>query len=500
MRVVREARRFNFAGLFLVAAALLLLWFFRPWFHGFAMAFYRNPILIELFVLLYLLNRYLFRGASPLHHLPHEYRQQASMGIILILLFAVMPAVSIIGQVLPQAYLASHLDYSTISSLPETKANIRLMPYEVAYRYSKDALQLSQYQLGTGNIGLIGGKLSWMFPLVPSSELIKYTLKNKGIIYVDATTQEKTNNLVSKELSIGEGMKIFDNLYWAIYKSKYFVDLDEPFYIPTKDGEIYTVISAIDYEVKQSFGLLYAVPRFAGVFLADSSGKVEFLSPEQALENPVLKGNRLFPEPLARYYVESYAYNKGIVNKFFFHEDQIEIRDVNSANRQPFLMDTTGGLKWFISTEPYGESRGIFKIFLVDAATGKIGRYELDPKDTLTGPVKATDFVRRANPIVDWNRFQMVEPLPFITGSELYWKVVVIPYDAAGIAYQAFVNSRTNDVVALETDSQIQEFILRGAVSTKPEEKKEPKEDIVAQIRQKLKETESLVEKLEKSG
>jgi len=478
-----------------LAAAFLVLWVFRPWFHGFAMLFYRTPLLLELIVLLFLVNRYLFK-ASPMQYLPNELRANASLGIMLILLFLVMPLISFLGDVLPQAYLASSLDYSKITSLPQTKENMRLMPYEVAYRYSKDALQLSQYQLGTGNIGIINGKLSWMFPLVPSSELIKYTLKNKGIIYVDATTQEKTNNLVSKELSIGEGMQIFDNLYWSIFKQKYFVDLDEPFYIPTKDGEIYTVISAIDYEIHQRFGLLYAVPRFAGVFLTDSSGNVKFLSPAEARMNPILAGNRLFPEPLARYYVESYAYNKGILNKFYFHEDQIVIRDVESENKQPFLMDTSAGLKWFVSTEPFGESRGIFKIFLVDAQTGKIDRYDLDAKDTLTGPVKATDFVRRANPTVDWNRFKMVEPLPFITDSELYWKVVVIPGDAAGIAYQAFVNSRTNDVISMETDAQIREFVMRGVVN-KQEEKKETKDEIVAQIRTKLDEANSLLNKLE---
>lgn len=496
MRVVHSIRRRGLGIYIFLAAALLLLWVFRPWFHGFAMAFYRSPLLLELFVLLFLVNRYLFK-ASLMQYLPRELRDNASLGVVLILLFLVMPLVSFIGSVLPQDYLASSIDYSTINSLPQTKENMRLMPYEVAYRYSKDALQLSQYQLGTGNIGIIGGKLSWMFPLVPSSELIRYTLKNKGIIYADATTQEKTNNLVSKELAIGEGMKIFDNLYWSVFKKKYFVDLDEPFYIPAKDGEIYTAISAMDYEIRQRFGLLYAVPRFAGVFLADSSGNMDFLSPEEARMHPVLEGNRLFPEPLARYYVEAYAYNKGILNKFYFHEDQIEIRDVDSANRQPFLMDTTAGLKWFVSTEPYGESRGIFKIFLVDAQTGKIDRYDLDPKDTLTGPVKATDFVRRANPTVDWNRFKMVEPLPFITGSELYWKVVVIPGDAAGIAYQAFVNSRTNDVLSMETDAQIREFVMRGVVK-KPEDKKETKEDIIAQIRKKLDEANSLLEKLEK--
>lgn len=92
----------------------------------------------------------------------------------------------------------------------------------------------------------------------------------------------------------------------------------------------------------------------------------------------------------------------------------IQIQDVADGNRQPFLMATESGLNWFVSTEPYGESHGIFKIFLVDAVTGRIKVYELPESQTLTGPVRATDYVRRSNPIVDWSRFRLVEPLPFV--------------------------------------------------------------------------------------
>lgn len=129
---------------------------------------------------------------------------------------------------------------------------------------------------------------------------------------------------------------------------------------------------------------------------------------------------------------------------------------------------TARGPKWFVSTEPFGPSHGIFKIFLVDARTGEIDLYSLPEKEALTGPVRAIDYVRRSNPVVDWSRFDLVEPLPIIHKGTLFWKLAVIPSDAAGIAYQAFVNSRTNDVTSLATDDEIVRFVRGEDVAPAP--------------------------------
>lgn len=490
--------KINFGFFIKLLIFLTVIYFFRPWFHGFFMFFYRYPIFIELVVLWIILNKFLLRKKK---------KRDKEVGVTtisapdivkfsfsFILLFAFMMGGSLFSSIIAPVHVVNELNYNSINELPETNENIRLMPFDVAYRYSKDSLQLSQFKLGTGNIAMIDDSLSWMFPLVPDGAVIQFTLKNKGIVHVDATTQEKTSNMVWKDLNTGEGMLVFDNLDWNIYKSKYFIDTDYPYYLPYED-DIYTVVSVISYSFHQKFGLLYTVPRFGGVFLINSGGEMEFLNPEEASNNEILKENRIFPENLARFYIGSYVYNKGIINRFFIHKDQIDIQDVSGTNKQPFLMYTSDGLKWFISTEPYGESHGVFKIFLVDAVSGKIDMYELPLDETLTGPIKARDFVRKSNPLVDWNRFRMIEPLPFITNNILYWKVVVIPGDAAGIAYHAFVDARTNDVFELHTDKEVEEFIKTGVkVIETPEE--ESKEEIVSEIRERLEEIEGLVERL----
>ncbi len=496
-----------FTGLFILII-VSIIYFFRPWIHSFVIYFVRNPIFIEIVLVWGVVNWFLLKrkGKHSQKRKPQvEVMDDVEINILgssyinfsVMLLFFLIMAASIFSGIIVPLELSHTLNYKEISALPDSSSNVRLMPRNVACRYAKDSLQLSQYKLGTENIVNINGSLAWTFPLVPDGELLQFLIKNKGIVIVDATVQEKNAKIIEKDLEIGETMQIFDNLFWNLYKEKYLVDFEDPYYI-TWNNEIYTIVPTISYEYKFYYGLVYALPKFDGVFVVSSDGTIEFLDPARAQESDLLKNNRIFPEELARLYIDSYAFKDGLINYFFIHKDQIDIQDLDS-NRQPFLLDTEKGLKWFVSTEPYGKSHGVFKIFLIDARTGDIERLELPSEDTLTGPVKATDFVRKSNPIVDWTRFRIVEPLPFSREGKLYWKVVVVPYDSAGIAYQAFIDAETNKVVELKTNKEILEFI-KGIHVPKKEEEVEEKEDYIAQIKQKIKEVEELINKLEEQN
>jgi hypothetical protein len=482
---------------------ILFVYFFRPWFHSIAIYFYKTPVLLEVILIWGVIYYFFFfrksknrkkkKKSIELDESGVDIFQSTYFTFSMVLLFGLLIIASFFSSFIVLLELPKTLEFNEIQSLPESTTNLRLMPMSVAYRYAKDSLQLAQYRLGPENIVNLNDSLSWSFPLVPDGELLQFLIKNKGIVVVDATVQEKNSQIIEKDLDIGEGMQVFDNLFWNLYKKKYFVDLDDTYYT-YKDGEIYTIIPVISYKYKFYYGLLYTLPEFDGLFVVDSAGKIQFLEPNQALETELLKENRIFPENLARLYIESYAFKNGLINYFFIHKDQTEIQDLD-RNTQPFLLDTEDGLKWFISTEPYGASHGIFKIFLIDARTGKIELLEL-PGETLTGPVKATDFVRKSNPIVDWIRFGLAEPLPFFKNNSLYWKVVVVPVDSAGIAYQAFVNAETNEVIELDTNEEILNFV-KGTYEEESEEfEKLEGEDIVEQIKQKISEIEKLLEKL----
>jgi hypothetical protein len=498
-----------------LCALALLLWYLRTWWHAPLMFFYANPAILEALGIWLALHFLWFRrrwtGTKVWEYEKRDdkgrktgERGQIRVRAIWISCFLVLPALVIflplLAYVARQVDIVSRTEYHRIDHLLDATENLRLMPELVARRYARDALQLSQYKLGTEHIALVNGKLAFTFPLVPDGLVLMFTAKNAGMTYVDTTTQERNSHIVWKEMAIGEGMKITDSLWWNLFRVRYWVSTEEPYYIPQGD-EIYTVVPAIAYDYGFRWGLIYTVPVFAGSFVVDTRGRIDLVFPAEALQHPVLRDNLIFPEHLARTYVNAYQYKHGVINRFFLHRDQIDIQDVGE-NKQPFLMHTAAGLKWFISTEPYGESHGIFKIFLVDARTGKIELFELPEDQVLTGPVRALDYVRRANPLVDWSLFRMVEPLPVVKDGLLYWKTAVIPEDYAGIAYQAFVDSRTNEVVELRTDEEVAAFLAGriGAPEGPAGSSGEVRQELLRQIRQKLRELEKLLERLETEG
>ena len=90
----------------------------------------------------------------------------------------------------------------------------------------------------------------------------------------------------------------------------------------------------------------------------------------------------------------------------------------------------------------------------------------------------------------------MAEPLPFVREGVLYWKVAVIPEDAAGIAYQAFVDSRTNEVVELEGDREIALFVA-GQIPPGEKDLIPEEQELIDFIKEKIRELEKLVHDLE---
>lgn len=495
-----ERRRARRTGIAVIAAGLL--WYFRTWFHDAVFLVYTQPILGESVVAWLLLHRFVLRRSRILMKVRRvkvqvnssttakttppggqmqagakaqsqytfwEFRWLWTVSVLVLALVLTLGLMA--GMWARSAHLASTLRYEPVAKLPESAASIRLTPLEVAYRYARDSLQLTQYRVGKHAIGVIGGRLAWQFPLIPDGLIIKFSKKGYGLMYVDASHQNKNARIVKDRLAVAAGLQLTDNLWWRVYRQKYFVGAEKPYYAVTADSRVYTVVPVSHYRYYLYWGLLYTAPEFAGVFLVASDGGIRFLTPAEALASPVLAGNRIFPERLARIYAGAYSYRKGTVNRLLFHEDQIKIEDVVEEegdektvfNRQPFLMETRQGLKWFISAEPYGHSRGIFKVFLIDARTGELGLFTLPADRILTGAVRAIDYVRRENPSVDWSRFRVAEPLPFVKGGDLFWKLAVIPRDGAGIAYQVFVDAANNQVYHVKTDEEIAAFVTGGA-------------------------------------
>jgi len=459
----------------LIIIIMAFVYLFRPWFHNFIIAFYIKPFLLS-FIVFIAISILLFK------------KKKNSIGILFLVLAIISFLILPISPIIEQVYIVKDTTYNKISSLPDT-TDIRILPRVVAFRYLEDSLQKSREKIGGINIVNVDGNIFWMAPRVPDGALLYFTQKVNGVMTADATKTDRTTELITKELTIGEDIGIFDNIYWHLYKKKYFVNFGDIYYVYTK-GRILTVAPIISYKFK--FPVM--IPYYNGIFVLDESGKTTYYTPEQVNKIEEFQNNRAYPGELARLYVDSFKYNLGVINTWFLHKDQIEISDVYGfANRQPFLMSTIEGLKWIIATEPFGESYGIFKIFMVDALTGKIDMLELNEDQTLTGPVRVVSYVKKKFPIIDWSATQIVEPRPYVVDNKLYWMLSITPNDYAGIAYTVFINSENNEVLAFENDEGVYNFVKKGVVE---EDSTDQEITTDEQRDQKIKQIERLLEEL----
>lgn len=466
-----------------IVILLFLIYYFRPWFHGLVMGFYTHPLLV--FFIISILSGALF----------FKYKN-VSAGSFFIFLGVISLVALFFNDVIVERYIVTGNEYNIIDTLPDS-TQVRILPKAVARRYLEDSLQKSRERIGGLDIVNINNTLVWTAPRIPDGFVLFFTEPVNGLMLGDATKSDRTTKIVTSELTVGEGIGITDNIFWQLYKRFYLMNIDEIYYI-VNNGNIKTVAPVITYK----FRFPVMVPIFGGVFVVDPDGSSKFYNPEQIKDVEIFKDNWAYPESLARLYVNSYKYNLGILNAWFFHEDQIEIADVfGQANRQPFLMPTVDGLKWIIATEPWGESYGVFKIFLVDALTGRIDMAEMDEAKTLTGPVRVVSYVKKKFPIIDWATANVIEPRPYIIDGNLFWELSITPRDFAGISYTVFVNSLNNEVTAFQDDDNVYDFVagkdvvIVESVDDSPDKVISDKDTLVAD---KIKEIEKQLDELKK--
>jgi hypothetical protein len=470
-------RRHGTAAVVALLILALFVYFFRPWFHDLAMGFYRLPVIWAVLV---------SAGLIILFVNLRQYILTIVSGALLLISLAGL----VFNFVIIQNYIVDNTDYNKISALPDSD-QLRILPKAVARRYLEDSLQKSREKVGDLNIVNIDNSLFWIAPRIPDGTILYFTQKVNGLMLADASKSDRSTQLITKTLSIGEGIGITDNINWRIFKTEYWLDIGDIYYI-YKDDRVYTVAPIIRY----TFRFPVMVPYYGGVFVVDEDGVIAVYGPTEIVSEPLFQGNRAFPEELARLYVDSYKYNLGVWNTWFLHKDQIEITDVyGQGNQQPFLMPTADGLKWIVATEPYGESYGVFKIFLVDALTGRIDMMEMNEDQTLTGPVRVVSYVKKKFPRIDWSTSRIAEPRPYVVDGSLYWMLSITPMDFAGISYSVFVNSENNEVSATQSDSDTQKFISGEPITIDAEEA--PSEDmsqIIDEIEQRLAKLKELVE------
>ncbi len=435
---------------------LICVYFMRPLFHGLIMFFYTNPMITACLFALIGSIIYIIVKAQAEQNPTVIYRNTGRIffGIIIFIIIIVFGKPLLLAMT--QKVIVTETPYTRMQIMPET-SEIRVLPRDVAHRYMVDSLQKSKEKIGTVEILTMNGSMVWGAPRVPDGKILYYTQKNSGMMTTKATELRKDIMLYDQVFQKGDEMGFFDNIHWNLYKEKYFMTPTEINYVYDDENQEFKMVIPF---IRYAFSFPVMVPKLGGVFVVDSDGTIQTYTPAQAEALPLLNDTWIYPASLARVTVESYKYRLGVMNAFFYHEDEIEITDSNDTmNKQPYLMRTKEGLKWIIAAEPYGESYGIFKMFFIDARTGDVELYELDEESSLTGPVRAIDYVEQKFPTIDWFSTTVVEPRPYVIRGELYWMLSITPRDYAGVTYTVLLNAKTNEMHAFETKDAIEEFI-----------------------------------------
>ncbi len=468
-----------------VVLALVGAYLVRPVFHGFVMSFYKNPLvwLPPLLVLVVSAAVVLAgsrtgraRGAAgratdprddpiplrPRRPSPYSIEELRRTGPppVLIGVAALTVLLFLVGAFLNTPLTAravyTNTNYEEIPGLPAGGA-VRLVPRDVAVQSTASGFNSPTERLSDFHIVRTPRGLEWTSLRTPEGTVRTFTKKSEGIVSLDALQTERNSRQTDARLEVAPGLQVTDNLRWRILKEHFLVDPVEPTAILDDRGRPLIVAPYLKYR-----GILIRRPVLGGVFVVNPDGRIEDLSPEEARARPeIARSGRLYPESLARIVQDAYAYKRGIVNRFFFHEEQTQITDTES-NEQPYLVDFGArGAKWVTVAEPYGRAFAANAIFLTDAATGATQIWRVPPNQSLSGNRRAIQTVRSASiPGVVFagdgaqgasggGRFNVVEPRPVFTGGRLVYLLSIVPESANAVSKSVIVDAASNKVVRI---------------------------------------------------
>jgi len=382
-----------------------------------------------------------------------KFRLVRMTDVVWLLVFVVLLGAVSFESLWTKYTTAQTVTFSARNDFPVVRP-VRVQPKIVSERYAKDSLQNPQEYLGDSAVVLIDGVQKRVYPRLPDGGLLYFTNKLSGFVAVDVSALEKDLSIENQTFTYAEHTGVLDNLQFVLLKHKYFVSYENPVYL--KDpvtGRWATVVSYTRY-----VGFPVRVPVWGGFFVVESDGTITDHAPADSERLALTKGNRVYPDTLARYYAESYALKGGIVNYLFYHKDQPVIDELEPGT-QPFHLATTEGYKQVIVAKPYGSSNGIYKIFIFDATTGKRDIIEFAQDSLLTGPVASLSYIQKAFPAIDYSTFSIVEPRPVMSGKDFYWLSSVVNADGAGIAKTVALNANTNEAMELVTKEDIVKFV-----------------------------------------
>lgn len=498
------------AGIVSFGLTIVFMWTSRPWWHWMWFGFYR-------ILPFWILTVAIIIVAAVIATLTKKTTVWKVAGISWLVLLAIL---SLFGRpiVLMDLYAEATESLTIVKTLPIT-TEVRYLPLEVARYYAETRFPDPEISLGEFEPIMKDGKLVWIASRMPGSFIrsLKYKTDGVAVVYPDGSVRmhhtsrqlglEEGLEKVPGTFTYGEGMRVVDNIRWKLRESRYWVDYCEIFYL--FDGE--TPVAVAPYiAYRMSFPVM--VPYWAGVATVYPDGTIIHYAPEEAQNLDFVQGQRIYPEKLARRYVDSWRYHQGISNAWFTHRGQIDIPKLAySQNQMPYLLPTIDGAKWTVVAEPWGEAYGIFKIFFIDAITGKIELYEIPPdtNDILIGPNRAWEYVKSAYPLYGWleisgtttsGSIKLLEPRPIITEDTIYWMMSVTTKDHAFAPDRPstmLVDARIGKVYEFSSEEEVRKFLAGEPVMADPEPLPPDVPQLLEEAKELLKQLEQTVKELE---
>lgn len=405
------------------------------------------------------------------------------VAIVLAGVYAV-PAGALEERTLAQQTMA---DGESIETLPEmNEENARIAPRPVADVQTRGSVSYRQYRLGTSDIARMeDGRLAWSYPIQPDGFRNMLVENQQGVLLSDMTRMDdrEMRAVDDVEFAVGEGMLLHRSSQWNLRKSDFWAKYHDDAVEFAHDGKPYMAYPKTGHEWHLT-PVPHTTPTWEGVALVHPDGTIEHFSPEEARESEILSGQRLYPLYNTERKMDALSYREGIINQMptvGSHEGEVEIADLPSGagNDQPFVIDLDGErMSYVTALEPYGEdTRGLDEVWFLDARTGEPTYFESEDQ-TLTGPERAMGIVRSEDSRTGWgDDFQVVEPIPVIVDSELWWHSKVVPTDNTDITRNVFVNSVTGEAVSLRSTEDVKRFLAGADVDAIDDVETEPAPD-----------------------
>lgn len=450
----------------------MVLWLVRPIGHGLVLFFWTAPLVwfppLAILLAGYVILRRRRRSWMTLEELRQGVRPPGWLLAFPVLAFVLLILGSALQNALLNRSIVEATRYEPIDGLP-SGGKVRLVPREVAEQNAASAFNSPTETLTDFRITNTEDGLKWTALRTPQGAFRVFTKKSQGIVELDAQETARSLRQVDAEFETAPGLRVTDNLRWRLLKRRYLVRLEEPVGIETPDGPR-IMVPYIEFK-----GILVRRPVLGGVFVVTPGGAIEDLEPEEAAKRPELvRTGRIFPDTQARRVHDAYAYNRGIWNAWFVHENQTQISDTET-NRQPYLVDFGEqglGLQWVTVAEPFGRAFAASAVFLTDATSGKTRIWRVPQATSLSGNRRALQAVRAVSiPGVDFGdgtpgsgNFRVVEPRPVFVDGRVVYLTSIIPNSANAVSKTVVVDAETNKLVAIfdnDRDPQAEEKTLR---------------------------------------